>query len=103
MARLSDVVFKRSENCAANSIANIVVLKVATVAMEQESARGYETRLRARQRAEEKKKKILADAERKQRELERKTRQEMERTLEEVDRELSEIEESAAENLRKKE
>ena len=71
--------------------------------MEQESARGYETRLRARQRAEEKKKKILADSERKQRELERKTRQEMERTLEEVDRELFEIEESAAENLRKKE
>ena len=80
-----------------------VRLKVATVAMEQESTRGYETRLRARQRAEEKKKKILADAERKQKELERKTRQEMERTLEEVDRELFEIEESAAENLRKKE
>ena len=80
-----------------------VRLKVATVAMEQESARGYETRLRARQRAEEKKKKILADSKRKQRELERKTRQEMERTLEEVDRELFEIEESAVENLRKKE
>ena len=96
-------------------------LKVATVAMEQESTRGYETRLRARRRAEEKKKKILADAERefvcicilslciqrelerKQRELEKKTRQEVEITLEEVHCELFEIEESAAENLRKKE
>ena len=56
--------------------------------MGQESTRDYETRLRARQRAEEKKKKILSDAE---------------RTLKEVDRELFEIEESAAENLRKKE
>ena len=80
-----------------------VRIKVAIVAMEQESTRGYETRLRARQRAEEKMKKILVDAERKQRELERKTRQEMETTLEEVDCELFDIEESAAENPCKKE